>query len=303
MSLGDRPGVYTLLNHNNGTMQMQRNQRVRLRRRTCPPYPPAPPKGRRLGPCSACPEGRAQVTLMRLQVLLEIADKVAKDSPGTAVLLDGVRARRADPAFVRPCPGGDGARLTRGTRQSSLLNAVHSARLARRRLRRASTSRKLLEEPEDSMDAMKEDTHLAERIRAVGKFRSTGAVASTASGNVEIFGQRQWKMLAHEDFHQETVEGWKNKGDAVDLPPDNSISECSSQKHTYSDFFLGAFTNMETSKVGSCLTRADADPARPAAAVRSPPSPARPSSCPRTRTCASRPGSTSSTTGRASPCG
>lgn len=48
--------------------------------------------------------------------------------------------------------------------------------------------------------------------------------SNACSGNVFAHGHRQWKMVVHEDFHQDNVEGWENKGEDEDLPPNNAVS-------------------------------------------------------------------------------
>ena len=90
---------------------------------------------------------------------------------------------------------------------------------------------------------------LAESITASGRLNiTTGYIATTSSGNFKVGGQRQWKMILHEDFQPGTVGDWTNQGDQFPLPPNNGISTCVSVTHNDADHFLGSYSNMEAVK-------------------------------------------------------
>jgi hypothetical protein len=90
---------------------------------------------------------------------------------------------------------------------------------------------------------------LAESITAAGRLNiTTGYIATTSSGNFKVGGQRQWKMILHEDFQPGTVGDWTNQGDQFPLPPNNGISTCTSVTHNNADHFLGSYSNMEAVK-------------------------------------------------------
>jgi hypothetical protein len=91
-------------------------------------------------------------------------------------------------------------------------------------------------------------SRLATNISLLGTLDVTGAVATAPSGLLQVFGVPQWKMVVFEDFAEGVARGWSNRGAQSPLPINNGVSICSVHPTPSSDYFLGAFQAVETTK-------------------------------------------------------